>query len=194
MAYALVLTRQPTEFFTYNTGLTRDRPEKMQFKVEQGRYGTLVLFSAEKITEVQLLKGDEQGPTSAIVPGGRLLIAYSGELKEVARYTTIERFDHHMVSMPRKREPYFVTWEPNNRVVRELGATQGHCFRVHGGKTPAQQGILIHAAPHVGWLTGCISPRTLGDKAFPTASTYTAIADMYRHIGNEQTNLFITDS
>ena len=194
MAHALVLTRQPTEFFTYNTGMKNDKPEKMQFGIEQGRFGTLVLFSADQITEVQLLKGKEQGATSAIVPGGRLEIAYSGELKEVARYTTIERFDHNMVSMPRKREPYFVTWEPNNKAVRELGPTHGNCFRVLGGRTLAQLGILIHAAPHVGWLTGCISPRTLGDKALYTESTYLAIADLYRHIGNEQAALFITDS
>jgi hypothetical protein len=194
MAYALVLTRQPTEFFTYNTGLKKDKPEKMQFIVETGRFGTLVLFKADQITEAQLLNGDEQGPTSATVPGGRLLIAYSGQLKEVARYTTIERFDHNMVSMPRKREPYFVTWESNNSKVRELGPTQGHCFRVNGGHTQAQIGILIQAAPHVGWLTGCISPRKLGDKALNTDSTYPAIADMYSHIGNEQANLFITDS
>jgi hypothetical protein len=193
MAHALVLTRQPAEPFTYNTGLSKDIPEKLQFRVETGRFGTLVLFSADQITEVQLLKDNEQGATSAPVPGGRLEIAYSGELKEVARYTTIERTDHNMVSMPRKREPYFVTWEPNNSAVRHLAASQGHCFRVLGGSTHAQLGILIHAAPHVGWLTGCISPRNLGDKALVSQSTYLAIADLYRHIGSEKAALFITD-
>jgi hypothetical protein len=193
MAFALVLSRQPTDIFTYKTGV-HDNPKKMQFAVEQGRFGTLVLFKVGQVTEVQLLKGSEQGATSAVVPGGRLEIAYSGELQEVARYTTIERFDHNMVSMPRRREPYPITWESNNPVVQHLGPTKGHCFRVHGGKTPAQQGILIHAAPHVGWLTGCISPRRLGDKSLITDSTYAAMDDLHARIANGHADLFITDS
>jgi len=44
MAYVLVLTRQPYDPFTYKTG-ARDNPRKMQFAVEQGRFGKLALFT-----------------------------------------------------------------------------------------------------------------------------------------------------
>ena len=33
-----------------------------------------------------------------------------------------------------------------------------------GGATAAQRGILIHEAPRVGWLIGCISPCPKGDR------------------------------
>ena len=41
---------------------------------------------------------------------------------------------------------------------------EGRCLKVHGHGykqqgTGAEAGILIHEAPHVGWLIGCISPR-----------------------------------
>lgn len=192
MAIALVLTRQPFDPFTFKTGVADD-PKKMRFAIETGRFGTLIVLEAGSVTEVQLLKGKEQGATSVIVPGGRLEIAYSGGLREVARYTTIERTDHNMVILPPQPNPYFATYEPNNPNVRQLTETGGRCFRVLGGHTLAQLGILIHAAPHVGWLEGCISPRKLGDKALETRSTFFAMLELYQIIGNYRAPFFVTD-
>ena len=57
--------------------------------------------------------------------------------------------------------PYPITYEPHNRNVKDLWGKKhpGECFRVHGGHTLAEGGILINEAPKVAWLTGCISPR-----------------------------------
>ena len=204
MALALVLTRQPKNVFTYQTNVAPD-PKRWIFEYEQGRFGTLILLKADQITEVKLLEDNEQEPTSPSVPvpGGRLLIACSGELKEISRYTTIERLDHHMVSLKRKPEPYKVIFESNNSEVIKLPGTHGNCFRVRGGRTLPEQGILIHAAPHVGWLTGCISPRMNKFKAgaylpntdLVTNTTFAAMEELFSLIGKkEQADLFVTDS
>jgi hypothetical protein len=193
MPFTLVLTRQPDNLFQYHTG-RKDDPSRMIFAIETGRFGTLVVFKGAKVTSVELLKGNQQGAGSVEVPGGRLEIVSDGGVTEVGRFTTIERFDHNMVSLHRQAAPYDILYETNNKKVAELGPTHGNCFRVRGGHTEAQRGILIHAAPHVGWLTGCISPRKLGDSALQTESTYRAIIDLYKLIGSEHADLYVTDS
>jgi hypothetical protein len=195
MAFTLVLTRHPDNVFTYNTGVadTAANRKKFWFPVETGRYGTLVLFNGAKITGVKLLKDTNQGG-SVDVPGGRLEITSSGDFAEIGRYTTIERLDHHIVSLHKQPVPYGITYEPHNPVVMELGPTHGNCFRVHGGHSQQERGILIHAAPHVGWLTGCISPRKLGDYNFPTQSTYDAISELKGKITDKWSELYVTDS
>jgi hypothetical protein len=47
--------------------------------------------------------------------------------------------------------------------VEKLNQT-GRCLKVHGHGyqqqgSGATAGILVHEAPHVGWLIGCIAPR-----------------------------------
>jgi hypothetical protein len=61
--------------------------------------------------------------------------------------------------------PYGLRVERNNSVVRTLrNGHDGICIRVLGGATAQQRGILIHEAPHVGWVIGCIGPRPHGDR------------------------------
>lgn len=90
-----------------------------------------------------------------------------GTVEEVKRFTTIERFRAtstrgFYVQLHPKPAPYGITYEAGNSAVKKLRtAHDGRCFRVHGGKPGAEQGILIHEAPHVGWVIGCISPRPL---------------------------------
>jgi hypothetical protein len=38
------------------------------------------------------------------------------------------------------------------------------CIRVLGGETAQQRAILIHEAPHVGWVVGSIGPRPFGNR------------------------------
>jgi len=73
-------------------------------------------------------------------------------------------------------------------------------IRVLGGETEAQRGILIHEAPHVGWVIGCIGPRPYGDRdAYPNRAGNPSdvaireiIAEMKRRGGTG--NLFVVRS
>ena len=85
-----------------------------------------------------------------------------------AEFDSMERFradsgpGFYMQTRPRPREPYRLTMFISSTVA-QLNDT-GRCLRVHGHGyvqqgTHNEAGILIHEAPHVGWLIGCISPR-----------------------------------
>jgi hypothetical protein len=195
MPFTLILSRYPDKRFDYKTGVADNAAnrKKFWFPIESGRYGTLVLLGGAKVTGVKLLKDATEGGSVA-VRGGRLEITSSGEVAEITRYTTIERLDHHIVSLHKQPVPYGITFEPHNKTVMELGPTHGRCFRVHGGHSDKEQAILLHAAPHVGWLTGCISPRKLDDYDFPTQSTYDAIEDLKAKITDQWSELYVTDS
>lgn len=86
-------------------------------------------------------------------------------------FDTMERYrgdnglfgrDGFIMTDPRPTRPYWLTMESGNSIVAKVN-TDGRCLRIHDhGKrqlngSPA--GLLIHEAPHVNWLTGCISPR-----------------------------------
>ena len=176
MPFTLVLTRKPNDLFHHWSG--------------HGRFGTLIVFKGEKITEAQILDG--QGSAGSItVPSGVLEVKSSGSVEEVARYTTIERMDGYVQLRPRPT-PYTVTYEMNNPVVAKL-KHGGNCFRVHGGQTKPEQGILIHEAPHVGWLIGCIGPRKLDDKSLDCDTALKAVVDLHKHIGAARADFFVLD-
>ncbi len=67
-----------------------------------------------------------------------------------------------MLTDPRPTRPYRLTMETGNSVVSKVN-DDGRCLRIHdhGKKQLNGQaaGLLIHEAPHVNWLIGCISPR-----------------------------------
>ncbi len=101
--------------------------------------------------------------------------AVKGEVVSTHLYTTIERYrtndgtvnqwDFGYVRLVGRESPYGLRVERNNSVVRTL--RRGHdgiCVRVLGGATAQQANILIHEAPHVGWVVGCIGPRPHGDR------------------------------
>jgi hypothetical protein len=94
-----------------------------------------------------------------------------------------------------KKAPYWVTYENHNSVVQKLNHT-GECLRVHGGKPGGEQGILIHEAPHVAWLIGCISPRPLGlEKPVLNSSTGNessqAMKELMRFVGIGRADFFV---
>jgi hypothetical protein len=66
--------------------------------------------------------------------------------------------------------PFGLSFEPNKAAVLKLKAgvkspprlavrANGNCFRFVGELRATELAILIHAAPHVGWLEGCVGPR-----------------------------------
>jgi len=181
MPMTLVLTRKPNDLFAYhgrNSGL-------------MGRFGTLLVFTGERITGVEILGRDVQGAGFVDVPSGRLELESSGEVMEVARYTTIERMGGFVQLRP-QRKPYTLRFEPNNSEVAKLHHG-GRCYRVHGGHTEKERNILIHEAPHVGWLTGCIGPRLLHDRKMDTQSCQWAMIDLIRHVGVRGADFFVLD-
>jgi|SRR5581483_11635483 len=113
--------------------------------------------------------------------------------RELGRFTTIERMDGYVQLRPQPNEPYGITYETNNSVVIKLAGTGGNCLRVHGGKSAPERGILIHEAPNVAWLIGCIGPRKLGDHRTETDSSHHAVTQLYRMVGNHPAHLFVMD-
>lgn len=107
-------------------------------------------------------------PTIAFAGRKLRLTTDSSPIKRVTEFDTMERFradsgnGFYMQVKPRPDKPYKLTMFKSSTVA-ELNKT-GRCLRVHGHgylqqgtNTPA--GILVHEAPHVGWLIGCIAPR-----------------------------------
>jgi len=103
------------------------------------------------------------------------------------------------VQLHPQANPYSVTYEPANSVVKGLRAGHdGRCFRVHGGKTLAEKGILIHEAPHVGWVIGCISPRPLNNYKTEFANavgnpSYQCMNELFRFVGHRPADFFVVD-
>jgi hypothetical protein len=98
-----------------------------------------------------------------------------GEIKSKKEFTTVERYrtdsgavnqwDFGYVRLRARELPYDLRAETGNSVVKTLRpGHDGACIRVFGGETAQQRNILIHEAPHVGWVIGCIGPRPLGDR------------------------------
>ena len=190
MVTTLVLTRKPDEIFqsTYKKG-------------QQGRFGTLLVLSGPKITTVKV--GGKAGSTSSImIPAGALEFTTEGEgaVTELKRFTTIERMGGYVQLKPQefngktyKKEPYGITYEVGNPAVAELDGTGGKCFRVHGGTSKPELGILIHEAPQVGWLIGCIGPRKLNDKnTSETRTARPAMAELFS-VSPRPSQLFVLD-
>jgi hypothetical protein len=101
-----------------------------------------------------------------------------------------------MLTPARPRQPYELTFEEGNRIVAQVNPN-GRCLRVHGHGLVQQRGgaagILIHEAPHIGWLTGCISPRHTTDNRDPgrSVTTRTAMEEIFAAMGNERRALLI---
>jgi hypothetical protein len=211
MATTLVLTRKPNNLFqsTANTW-------------QHGRFGALVVLSGSRVKAVQVLPS-VGAPSGAIsVPGGVLDITTvdGGRAAELNRYTTIERTDGMIQLAPQEHigankdntykgvlyrvGPFGLSFEPDNSAVLDLKAglkaypklaarANGNCFRVLGGLRPKERNILIHAAPHVGWLTGCIGPRRWNDMSRDvTESCFDAMSELVA-LNPKPSELFVVD-
>ncbi|MDW6021171.1 hypothetical protein SAZ10_05265 [Mesorhizobium sp. BAC0120] len=103
-----------------------------------------------------------------------IYVAVKGTIAETRRYTTIERYrtddgrvnkwDFGYVRMVSREQPYGLHPERNSVVKTLRPGHDGLCLRVIGGASAQQQAILIHEAPNITWVTGCIGPRPHGDR------------------------------
>jgi hypothetical protein len=189
-----------------------------------GRFGKLLAVTGPSVTAASLVEdgGTNSPDTVPIVPGETRAISLQsdgGAITEVMRYTTIERMGGYVQLRPncgsfktKKEGAYEVTVERGNSVVKHLyqGKDQhqnwtgeevhdGSCLRIHGAISRPERGILIHEAPHVGWLIGCISPRNLNNferrlvSRPRTNESFAAMTELFRLIGRERANFFVLD-
>ena len=101
------------------------------------------------------------GKDFTLVTDGNAVTKFT-ELDSMERFRADSGHGFYMQTRPKPREPYRLTMFTSSTVAK-LNDT-GRCLRVHGHGyvqqgTHNEAGILIHEAPHVGWLIGCISPR-----------------------------------
>ena len=114
---------------------------------------------------------------------GVRLDTVGGDVEIVAAFDTLERFrtssrDGYYVQLkPRPERPYEIRMyisrnvkgytDDEGKVHKGVNKT-GQCLRVHGHDTKngngSNAGILLHEAPHPGWLRGCIAPREMNNK------------------------------
>ena len=147
---------------------------KPSIKRKSGRWGSMLMVTGPKVTAASFALA---GAAGAVTFAGRALSLATeggGGAFRTKEYTTLERYrgsfgsleqSERFVMMPAKEEPYPLRVERGNSVVKTLRkGHSGDCIRVLGGETRAQRGILIHEAPNVGWVIGCIGPRPKGNK------------------------------
>lgn len=216
MAVTLVLTRKPLRTFTRH----------LSHGDQSGRWGTLIAVSGPTVTAAQMTDtapgpnssprpsppsgpGPRNGGTSiesiTVDPGVLRLTTNGVPVTETKQYTSMERFHADggrpgdYVRLPPKPDPYWITYDPHNSAVMHLRSGHaGRCFRVHGGRTLQEQSILIHEAPNVGWVTGCISPRPLRDFTIEmpnddSNTSYQSMDELFQFVGVARANLFVLD-
>lgn len=211
MVTTLVLTRKPNYLF-----------QSTEFPRQHGRFGTLIVLTGSKVKAVQVVPAAGAPSGSISVPGGVLDLTTvdGGDVREIKRYTTIERMDGMIQLAPQEHigtnnsntykgplyrvGPFGLSFEPNNSAVLDLktalksnprlyARANGNCFRVQGGLRAKEHAILIHAAPHVGWLTGCIGPRRWKDMSTNSTETcFDAMRELVA-IGPRPSELFVVD-
>jgi hypothetical protein len=148
-----------------------------------GQWGTMAMIIGPRITRASftpapsptLQEGEHRLEIDFV--GRRLHLSLQGEnqLQSMKLFTTIERYrtdggqlnqwGFGYVRMLSREEPYGLRNETGNPVVKKyLKRGKGDCIRILGGATGQQRAILIHDAPHVGFVIGCIGPRPWNDR------------------------------
>jgi hypothetical protein len=222
----LILTRTPLDEFVLIDGQNKDvdeLPEEERLRLylprhapitarpsvprKSGRWGSLLVLSGPRVTAAGFAPPGTAG--DAMLAGQPLRLSSEGAGGFRAReYTTLERYrgsfgslqqSERFVMMPAREEAYPLRLERGNRVVKTLRASHsGDCIRVLGGETKAQRGILIHEAPNVGWVIGCIGPRPKGNKRVfenkdgnPSFLAMKAILETMTAFGHGKGSLFV---
>jgi hypothetical protein len=147
-----------------------------------GTWGTMMMIVGDHIDAAQfdfpvmgpLLTNQRREVVTLNCRPVHLLV--TGSVTSTKEFTTVERYrtddgrvnqwDFGYVRLVSRERPYGLRTESGNSVVKTLRpGHDGACIRVLGGETAQQRAILIHEAPHVGWVVGCIGPRPFGDRA-----------------------------
>jgi hypothetical protein len=161
----------------YRTAGGRSRPRI------SGHWGTMMMIVGPQIAYASFTpsrrflnwRGGERVRELDFVGRKLNLVVMGEEVAPTKLFTTVERYrtdSGHLnewgfgyVRMLSRDEPYGLRSETANPVVRKyLRRGNGDCIRVLGGSTLQQQAILIHDAPHVGFVIGCIGPRPHNDR------------------------------
>ena len=117
-----------------------------------------------------------------------------GSVEIIGRYDTLERYRtdsdksrFYLQLKPRPEKPYEIKMDISQNV-KELNGS-GQCFRVLNHNTMNSKGymagILIHEAPHPGWLVGCIGPRPANFRAVnhDKGPSRSAMQSIFAHMG-----------
>ena len=156
--------------------------------------------------------------------GSDLKLVTDGSIIESQTYyTTMERFRSELGYLGNHREvnqfgfvelhpdptaPYLLSLGTGyDKLINMRAGTNGDYVKINKGKTQTveltdkEQAILFHEAVHVGWLTGCISPRPWGDiRVFdqqdpnnPSAKAMREIFAALRAAPNQKGSLYVMD-
>lgn len=222
----LILTRTPLDEFVLDGNQNKDVDElteeqrlrlylprhapitaKPSIKRKSGRWGSLLVLTGPKVTAASFAMAGAAGATVMLAGRALSLGAEAGGFRS-KEYTTLERYrgsfgsleqSERFVMMPARDEPYPLRVERGNRVVKTMrDGHSGDCIRVLGGETRAQRGILIHEAPNVGWVIGCIAPRPKGNKGVfsnrdgnPSFNAMKEILETMTAFGHGKGSLFV---
>jgi hypothetical protein len=93
----------------------------------------------------------------------------SGAVGAVREYDSLERVgDYTHLNANHESMPFYPLKKEVNSNVLQIDGSDGQCFRVlnhiNRNNKGVLSGILIHEAPHVGWLIGCIAPGRRSEK------------------------------
>jgi hypothetical protein len=142
-----------------------------------GRWGSLLLLRGPRVYGVVSIADNAEAPATVgaqyvTLAGQKLQLTTDGQAIGLStEYTSMERYrtDYgelrgRWIMLHPRPNAYDLSYEPGNPIVQTLRpGHSGNCIRVGGGNPGPEQGILIHEAPNVTWLTGCISPRPKDD-------------------------------
>ena len=186
--------------------MTRVPLVEIKYGSKSGRWGRMIMVVGPKVNAVQI-GGDRgsvnQSPNSAPINFGHAsyLMQTDGKpIESMTEFDTLERFRHesngfYMQTRPQPAQPYRLTMFDSNTIKdfkkdHYKGANiNGHCLKVHGHGyvkkgTQNEAGILVHEAPHPGWLTGCIAPRLPNNRGSNALDASHAAMDMiFRAMG-----------
>jgi hypothetical protein len=179
--------------------------KEFKYGSHSGRWGELVAIKGPRVGKAEIVKGGASGGIELDHGTLQLTTSGDGNNMEVKRFTSMERFrgdanpKTFFVQLPPQPQPYGAVYEPHNDVVKTLRAGHdGRCFHIYGGHNDQERAILIHEAPNVTWLTGCISPRPLHNFTveFENAAgnpSYNAMNELFQFVGADRADFFVLD-
>jgi hypothetical protein len=147
-----------------------------------GRWGSLLLLRGPRVYSVLSIPNTSPDTSKAPATVGTQYVTLADQNLQLTtdgqeiglskEYTSMERYrtDYgelrgRWIMLHPRPNAYDLAYEPGNPVVQSLRpGYSGNCIRVRGGNPGSpEEGILIHEAPNVTWLRGCISPRPKDD-------------------------------
>ena len=181
-----------------------------------GRWGTMIVLNGTKISAVSFANSNNVSASGIRLAGKslNLEVQNGGTPELVAEFDTMERFRSNSSKKDEQSKGFYMQVKPrltlsyrltmySSTLVKKLNKT-GNCLRVHGHGYKQQgsgndAGILVHEAPHIGWLIGCISPReknnrSQDDDKQPSRNAMNTIFEAMGGFSNgKEASLFVLD-